>query len=346
MRTLYIGIVASAVNRNIVPIASGLTVNSGTPPFLIGSFNYFDANADIRKTPVPYITELSISGTLNINTQQLPAYIYNNLSNISEGTSLFKWYEADDLAGSNETIVSTLSGYTPSNSSKKLDLGIIPVSMDSTQGLLTRFGYVNLMNSFNPFTDISWDIAINFSTGGTTNFGTAGNAVASVSAPIYDSIQRSFRFIKLLNQNFKSQSALAYTTPVTFWFQFKTPSGFTGTQYLGAASNTHKIAFVGSQLQLSNTNTGVNLSTNTWYTLQWILNGVISEYAITPTGSSMGNTTSISLSTSSIGTPNVRIGSDFGDANTFNGWIRYPFILRGSLSFGQIINMKTYLNVL
>jgi hypothetical protein len=200
----------------------------------------------------------------------------------------------------------------------------------------------------NPFDgSISWDLAFNFFTGGTKNYGGGGNLTSGTgnTIPAFDSVQRAFRYRRSFSQNHRSQAAVSYTTPIHSFILFKTPSGFTGNQGLIAFSNTHRALLNGTQLQLSGIGTGVNLSTSTWYALQWYLNGTGSTYAIAATGTSMSAPTNISLGTSSIGTPNVRIGSEIAETSFFNGWIRYPFVYKGTLPSTTISNMKAFMNV-
>jgi hypothetical protein len=199
-----------------------------------------------------------------------------------------------------------------------------------------------IVNPFDPWTDIAWTDAFDFSTSlDLVNKG-VGNDATAPTAPVYSGAEEAVRFTRASSQYLRAVATVAYNVPVETWIVFKTPSSFSGSQIMYATSNTHRIECIStSNFQLSGTDTGNALSTSTWYTARVILNGASSEYQLY----GVVGLTAISLSTSSIGTPSSKIGAANGLFNYFDGHIKYIFTKVGSLSAGEITNMETWLGV-
>lgn len=196
--------------------------------------------------------------------------------------------------------------------------------------------------SFNPYTDIAWDTAVDFRTSADlTNYGPDGDLTPSVSAPTFDAVKNMVRYTRASSQNHTILAGGSYVAPLEYFVKFRTPASYTGTQTVTPSlSNTHRVDYSSlGVLSISGVSTGVTLIVDTDYVLYVKLNGASSVYNLNNAGD-----TAISIGTGGVGTPTWRVGSTFADGNFFNGWIHSIFLtdLDAGLSAGEIANMWTW----
>lgn len=199
--------------------------------------------------------------------------------------------------------------------------------------------------AFNPFTDITWDTELDNSTaqadlasGIWSNAGADGDATVVLSSPTWDAGKQAVNFVKSSNQRFTIQAAGSYVFPLENWLTFHTPTSWSGSAHtLVGFSSTHRIAIsTAGVLMISGVSTGQTLALDTDYTLRTVFNG-------TPTAATWtlnnGTVNNITLSASNIGTPNWRLGSNFGNTEHYDGWIKYAFVSDAGLTSQNIIDM-------
>jgi len=334
--------------------ASGITIPNlvyGTQA--TGTYEY---SSDELNRP-PYAEYFSISSG-NVGVALVPTIEGLVIPNgASAGTHIYRWYRSLNKTASYEELVGSGSTYTPTSS----DVGwYIRCEVDLKQatgtglnltGQTLRSAYSSLVTdpgNFSPFADIStWDTSLDKGTASNlaslgywvNRASVDGNALIGATAlPTWDGTKGAVRFTRASSQSFKIQAAGSYVTPYEVWFDFQTPTSFTGTQTLIGLSNTHNITISSAGLlSISAVSTGQTLTTNTRYRLRVVFNGASSTWQL-----NNGTETAISLSTASVGTPNYRVGCLFNDSSYFDGWIYYYFLNDTGLSAGEVSNMWTW----
>ena len=82
---------------------------------------------------VPYVTNVTQSGVLVVESSLTGSYTYHDADNDPQGTSVFQWYRADNTSGLNETAISgaTSSNYilTSSDLSKYIRFSVVPMAL-------------------------------------------------------------------------------------------------------------------------------------------------------------------------------------------------------------------------
>ncbi|MEM9857740.1 MAG: LamG-like jellyroll fold domain-containing protein [Bacteroidota bacterium] len=137
-----LAIYSFGMGPNQAPSISSIAVNVNSGIYT-GSYVYEDAEGDLEDGPLPVASGVSFAGLLADAETLTSSYGYDSLNNVAEGTSMFRWYLADDQAGANEVQVATTSNYIIDNADvgKHVDFGVIPVDANGNTGLEVRVGY-------------------------------------------------------------------------------------------------------------------------------------------------------------------------------------------------------------
>ena len=317
----------------------------------------YDYSSD-ELNPPPYAERLQISAGSEVGdtfTSTLEGLVIPN--GAPAGNHSYRWYRSLNKIGSYEELIASIQEFiaTENEVGWYLRTECDPKQADGTGQNLTgetvRSEYSPLITNpgvFSPFADITtWDGSFDKSTA--SNLGSQGfwvnrasvdgNAsIGVVALPTWDAAKQAVRFTRSASQSLRVQSASSYLTPYEFWFDFWTPTVFTGTQGILGLSNSHYITITSAGvLTISGVSTGQTLTVNTRYRLRVVFNGASSSWTL-----NNGSATAISLTTASVGTPNYRVGCQFNDTNYFDGWINYWWSNDAGLSAGEITNMWTW----
>jgi hypothetical protein len=353
-----IGNIIITVNQGgggaILPIANNVVVSQDTNTVSVT----FDINSLIEDNLPPTIEDVYLTGTFLVGNS-ITAVIrdFFSRSGYPAGSHIYKFYTASDSKGTSETLVqnSTSPNYTllVGDNGKYIRCEVTAVQTGglNTQSDIPVSSLYTLVSSsvFDPYIDIPFAVAMKwFTTTDTNNYANGtpkdGNATTTTVPPTFDGTKNSNRFTRSTNSSavsngYKILATTGYVAPLEQYLEFITPTAFAGTQAICSLSGTHQIQISSTGLlSISGTSTGVTLATNTRYVLYLLLNGASSVYSL-----NYGGDTAISLSTAAIGTPNIRLGSQFADTNYWDGWITRYFVMRSrALTGTEKTKMQTY----
>ncbi len=92
--------------------------------------------SDMVSSSAPSATSVAHSGNISVGSILTGTYTYNDAQSIPEGTSIYKWYVADDASGTNETQIIGANSLTYTIAityiGKYIRFAVIPVSSDPT----------------------------------------------------------------------------------------------------------------------------------------------------------------------------------------------------------------------
>jgi hypothetical protein len=353
-----IGNIIITVNQGgggaILPIANNVVVSQDTNTVSVT----FDINSLIEDNLPPTIEDVYLTGTFLVGNS-ITAVIrdFFSRSGYPAGSHIYKFYTASDSKGTSETLVqnSTSPNYTllVGDNGKYIRCEVTAVQTGglNTQSDTPVSSLYTLVSSsvFDPYIDIPWNIAMKWNSSVDLNNyanGTPkdGNATTTTVAPTFDGAKGQVRLNRSTNSSavsngFKIQASANFTAAPEEIYEFITPTAWSGTQGLAGKSGSHNIQCDSTGLlSISGTSTGVTLSVNTRYVLYVYTNGASSLYNLNFAGE-----TAISLSVNAIGTPNIRIGSQFADTNYWNGWVGSYFLIRQRLlTSTEKGKLKTY----
>jgi hypothetical protein len=329
---------AASTTVNVAPIITAISVDASDPSLLVGNATYFDANGDVRATPKPSIAELTIVGGAYANAVNSATFLYSNLSNISAGTHLYKWYLANDVNGTGATVDGTSSTYTPNvlNVGKFLDLELTPVSSDGTTGVPVRAGYIAISNPFDPSNlglaiDARPSGAVNVATNQYwQNAGSAGNLTkdGSIALPTYNGTENAMEFTSASIQDLLLPNP-TYTKPVVIWLRVKLKG--TAVQTWLGFNGSHHVRYNSGVTISGVTVAGTTLTTAHWYILRVEISASASSSKLKIDDNA--EITGINASTNGITSGTGRVGSQsVGGSQYGNCYISHIFVKNGAVS--------------
>jgi hypothetical protein len=144
---MNIGIVQSsrnflnATNLNKKPVANNIVLSSTGNTYSV-SWDYFDFEGDLEDAPLP-ISIPSYCGVLAVDQILIGSHTFSQINGASEGNTLHKWYSADDINGTNETLIGLGTGLTLTNSEldKHIKYSVTPVTQGGTSGNTSTTNY-------------------------------------------------------------------------------------------------------------------------------------------------------------------------------------------------------------
>jgi len=349
---MLFGTTSSSVKRiisvlNLAPTVTSITVTTGASSQYFASYVYYDVDGDLEDDQLPQSKNIIVTGETAYYSGATGnsvgiSYEYFHINNSVENSgATFKWYRANDISGTSETQIATGQTHVlvSGDLGKYLRTSVITTTTSGVVGneFYSDYYLVTTGVTFNPFTDITWDEAFDWSSSLDLNNYGAGNNASAPTTPAFDT--DSVKFDRATSEYLTVQAAVAHNAPLETWIEFKTPVSFTGTQCIFNFGNTHRLEYNSSgSLTLSGVATGITLTTSTWYKMRYYINGASSKFRLI----GVNNMSDISLSTSSNGTPLMEIGCSNSLTNFYDGRIKTLFIKAGTLSSLEITKMETY----
>ncbi|WEK54740.1 MAG: S-layer homology domain-containing protein [Candidatus Cohnella colombiensis] len=103
--TLTVADLGKHISFEVTPVANkapttGVAVESGR------------TSAVIPAEAAPVASNVTVTGTAQVGETLTGSYTYSDVNNDTEATSTFKWYRADDVAGTNKTAIAGATGTT------------------------------------------------------------------------------------------------------------------------------------------------------------------------------------------------------------------------------------------
>ena len=88
----------------------------------------------VGNNAAPVASSVTISGTLEVGKILTGVYSYSDAEGDTEGTSLFRWFRADDAVGTNGGIIGTAKSYTlqSADATKYISFRVTPVASTGT----------------------------------------------------------------------------------------------------------------------------------------------------------------------------------------------------------------------
>lgn len=339
----------NAAAANHAPVGSNIAVTANSGVYTVTSVTYTDAESDARATPLPRISEMVLNGGAFAGSVQSVTYVYFEASGITESGSTYQWFVADDVNGTNASVVSTATTYTPSQTGKYLDVGVTPRSSLGETGTEVRLGYRLIGSNFSP-ADLSPVIYLTPASGAAIatntywqNLGSIGNMIkdGAVAIPTYNVTETAVEFTAASSQNLVLINPTPqYVKPIVIWMRIKLKT--TANQTWLGISGSHHVRYNGGLVTISGVGvTGTALTTGHWYILRIEISASASSSKLQIDGAT--EITGIAASTNGVGTTAGKLGAiSTGGSQFANCYWSYLIVVNGTVSDPNKALMDTW----